>query len=253
MWDAFYSKPTEDLDNSTGVVDHRTHTHPDRAFSGESVMTETLLAKHVPEKVSPLRHDAPGSVTAMPKPNKLHHIHIYSDVNYEAMVEFYKRVLNTEVIRAVEGNPTLTFLSFDDLDHRVVIIKRPGAGIKSDNPIGVSHVAFCYSSLGEIIYIYKRMKEWGYNAPHWCVNHGNSTSIYYTDPDGNEVETMVDNFTPSETQDYKRHYQCTEEFGEMAEGNFDPDKMVALYEYGISDEILMDREQVRRMIRKGEL
>ena len=216
-------------------------------------MTETLLTKHVPEKVSPMRHDPPGAVTAMPKPNKLHHIHIFSDVNYDAMVEFYKRVLNTEVIRAVKGKPTLTFLSFDELDHRVVIIKRPGAGVKSDNPIGVSHVAFCYASLGEIVYIYKRMKEWGYNAPHWCVNHGNSTSIYYTDPDGNEVETMVDNFTPKETQDYKRYYQFTEEFGEMSEGNFDPDKMVALYESGVSDEILMDREQVRRMIREGEL
>jgi hypothetical protein len=94
--------------------------------------TETLLSKHVPEKVSPMRQDPPGTVTAMPKPNKLHHIHIFSDINYDAMVEFYKRVLNTEVIRAVEGRPTLTFLSFDDLDHRVVIIKRPGAGVKPD-------------------------------------------------------------------------------------------------------------------------
>ena len=78
-------------------------------------MTETLLTKHVPEKVSPMRHDPPGAVTEMPRPNKLHHIHIFSDVNYDAMVAFYKRVLNTEVIRAVEGKPTLTFLSFDEL------------------------------------------------------------------------------------------------------------------------------------------
>ena len=135
MWDAFYSKQIEDLDNSAGVVDHRTHRHLDWAFAGESAMTETPLAKHVPKKISPLRHDAPGSVTTMPKHNKLHHIHIFSDVNYDAMVEFYKRVLNTEIIRAVEGNPTLTFLSFDDLDHRVVIIKRPGAGVKSIIPL----------------------------------------------------------------------------------------------------------------------
>ncbi len=64
---------------------------------------------------------------------------------------------------------------------------------------------------------------------------------------------MVDNFTPLETQDYKRHYQFTEEFGDMSEGNFDPDKMVALYEAGVSDEILMDREQVRKMVREGAL
>ena len=53
-------------------------------------MIETLLAKYVPDKVSPMRHDAPGAVTEMPKPNKLHHIHIFSDVNYDEMVEFYQ-------------------------------------------------------------------------------------------------------------------------------------------------------------------
>ena len=64
---------------------------------------------------------------------------------------------------------------------------------------------------------------------------------------------MVDNFTPNETQHYKRYYQFTEEFGAMDEGNFDPDQMVALYESGVSDEILMDREEVRRMVREGTL
>jgi hypothetical protein len=39
----------------------------------------------------------------------------------------------------------------------------------------------------------------------------------------------------------------------MAEGNFDPDKMLALYEAGEPDSILLDREQVRRMAREGVL
>lgn len=30
--------------------------------------------------------------------------------------------------------------------------------------------------------------------PHWPVNHGMSTSLYYSDPDGNEFEINVDNF-----------------------------------------------------------
>ena len=65
--------------------------------------------------------------------------------------------------------------------------------------------------------------------PRWTVNHGNSTSFYYCDPDGNEVETMLNNFSASETRDYTRLCQFTDEFGEMSEGNFDPDKMVDLY------------------------
>jgi catechol-2,3-dioxygenase len=213
----------------------------------------SLREKFVPKEVSPIRVDPPGSITAMPSPTKMHHLHILSDENYDAMVEFYQRLFNAEIVTVHEKDPPLTFMSYDDHDHRVVIIKVPGWGTKSDNPLGVSHLAFGYSSLGEIIYIYKRMKEWGYNAPHWVVNHGNSTSMYYTDPDGNQVETMVDNFSPQETQDYKRNYQFSDEFGEMSEGNFDPDKMVALYESGVPDSILLDREEVRTMVREGKL
>ena len=40
---------------------------------------------------------------------------------------------------------------------------------------------------------------------------------------------MLDNFSTSETRDYKRLCQFTGEFGEMSEGNFNPDKMVDLY------------------------
>jgi hypothetical protein len=39
----------------------------------------------------------------------------------------------------------------------------------------------------------------------------------------------------------------------MAEGNFDPDKMVELYESGVPDSVLLDREEVRRMAREGKL
>jgi catechol-2,3-dioxygenase len=215
--------------------------------------TTTLHDQFVPKDVAPIRKDPPGSITEMPSPTKMHHVHIFSDEKYDEMVEFYVRIFNGEVIRVHEKEPPLTFISYDDHDHRVVIIKQPGWGTKPKKPVGISHLAYGYSSLGEIIYIYKRMKEWGYPAPHWVVNHGNSTSMYYTDPDGNQVETMVDNFSPQDTQDYKRYYQFTEEFGEMAEGNFDPDKMVELYESGVPESVLMDREEVRRLIREGEL
>jgi catechol-2,3-dioxygenase len=216
-------------------------------------MATTLNEKFVLKDVAPIRKDPPGSITEMPSPTKMHHVHIFSDDKYEEMVEFYVRIFNGEIVRVHEKDPPLTFISYDDHDHRIVIIKRPGWGTKPRKPVGISHIAYGYSSLGEIIFIYKRMKEWGYPAPHWTVNHGNSTSMYYTDPDGNEVETMVDNFSTLDTQDYKRYYQFTEEFGEMSEGNFDADKMVELYESGVPESILMNREEVRRLIREGEL
>ena len=203
-----------------------------------------------PEKVAPLRVDRPGSLTSMPSPTKLHHLHIFSDENYDSMVDFYQRLFNGEIVRV---NPNgLTFITYDDHDHRVVIIKRVGAIKKPENFIGVSHQAYCYSSLGELIYVYKKMKEWGYKT-NWTVNHGNSTSFYYNDPDGNQVETMLDNFTPFETKEYKRYYQWSKEFSAMGDPTFDPDKMVELYESGVPDSVLLDHTEVCKLIKRGEL
>ncbi len=85
-------------------------------------MNAVTPSDYLPERVSPLRQDAPGAVTSMPSPTKLHHIHIFSDQRYDEMVEYYKNLLNAETIKV---NPYgLTFISFDDHDHRVVIIKR---------------------------------------------------------------------------------------------------------------------------------
>jgi hypothetical protein len=46
-------------------------------------------------------------------------------------------------------------------------------------------------------------------VPHWPVNHGMSTSMYYFDPDRNEFEMQVDNFdTAAEAHAFMR----TEEY-----------------------------------------
>ena len=203
--------------------------------------------------VAPHRADPPDAVTHMPTPREMHHVHIFSDENYDAMVAFYRLVFNGEITNVLDRETKLTFITYDDHDHRIVIIKRPGWGGKPQRPIGLSHIAFAYASLGELLFIYKTLKAAGHPAPHWTVNHGNSTSFYYRDPDGNELETMLDNFSALDTQDYKRRYQFTDAFGDMNEGNFDPDKMVALYESGVPDTILLDREKVREMARDGRL
>ena len=206
---------------------------------------------YIPDQPNPLRTDAPGSVTEMPSPAFIGHIHICTDVNYQAMVDFYVRLFNGEVTAVNPGNP-MTFITYDDYDHRVVVMYKEGWGTKPEHPVGYSHLAFGYRSLGEVIFIYKRMQEWGYK-PHWVVNHGNSTSFYYEDPDGNTVETLVDNYPPIETKSYKMNYQFSEDFGPMPDGNFDPDKMVELYQQGVPDTVLLDRDQVKRLKAEGKL
>ena len=205
----------------------------------------------VPQSVSPLREDSPGTITAMPSPFKIHHIHIDTNERFDEMVAFYQTLFNAEAVRLTAGRSA--FLSFDDSDHKVAIFKRAGLGPRDEKSVGVSHNAFCYASLGELLFVYKKMTASGDQWFHRAVNHGNSTSINYRDPDGNEVETMIDNYTPLETKDYKRYYQGTKEFGSMNEGTFDPDKMVALYESGVPDTVLLDRDEVKRLINEGKL
>ena len=207
-----------------------------------------------PKSVNPMRRDAPGAVSAMPSPTKMHHLHIFSGDNYDRMVEYYLRLFNAVVVQRADVNGLyLTFMSYDDHDHRIVILRQPGWKPRPEGAIGVSHLAFGYASLAELMFLYRRMREYGYDKPPYCVNHGNSTSLYWRDPDGNQVETMMDNFSPSETQDYKRHYQFSAAFGEMDEARFDPEKMLALFEAGTPDTTLLDREEVRRLVREGRL
>lgn len=216
-------------------------------------MNESSLLRYKPEKPNPLRVDPPGTVTEMPSPSYFGHIHVFSDEKYEEMVDFYVKFFGGEITAINPGNP-MTFITYDDFDHRIVIMDVKGLGTKPERPVvGYSHLAFGYQSLGEVLFIYKRMKAWGFPHPQWTVNHGNSTSFYYKDPDGNEVETMVDNYAAIQTKVYKQHYQFSEEFGEMPEGNFDADKMVELYESGVPDSVLLDREEVKRLKADGKL
>ena len=202
---------------------------------------------YIPDEPHPFRTDPPGAITKMPSPREIHHVHIFSDTNYDAMVDFYTWLFNAEIIRV---NPNgLTFISYDDHDHRVVIVKREGWGTKPNRPIGVSHLAFAYASLGELVFIYK-MKEKDTSQSGLII--GNSTSFYYKDPDGNMVETQLDNYTTLETQQYKRYYQWSEDFLEnTGDGDFDPDKMVALYESGISDKTFAVGTRSRDSLRKA--
>ena len=73
-------------------------------------------------------------------------------------------------IAIAETEMELTFITYDDHDHRVVVIRRPGWGTKPDRPVGLSHIAFAYASLGELIFIYKTLKAAGHPPPHWTVN-----------------------------------------------------------------------------------
>src|ERR1700722_11498498 len=126
---------------------------------------------------------------AMASPVKLSHIVLQTN-DIPAVRDWYLAVLGGEV---VHQDPHLCFLAYDDEHHRIALLNFGPLGRRSEADTGLHHFAFTFSTLGELLGNYERLKGRDIK-PHWCINHGPTTSLYYKDPDGNGVELQVDNF-----------------------------------------------------------
>ncbi|KAI5460727.1 Glyoxalase/Bleomycin resistance protein/Dihydroxybiphenyl dioxygenase [Mariannaea sp. PMI_226] len=123
------------------------------------------------------------------RPSGLAHV-VFRTTNIKAMVDYWATFLGAE---RVFENEFIAFLRYDEEHHRVAIINENGAQPAPAGAVGLHHVAFTYSSLRLLLEAHKERERIGIN-PTWCVNHGPTTSIYYKDPDGNSIETQVDNY-----------------------------------------------------------
>ena len=120
---------------------------------------------------------------------------VYRTGRFDQMRRWYETVLGA---RVVMGNPMLAFLTYDDEHHRIALLNVPGAPDRSPDAAGVEHLAYTYATLADLVATYERLKAAGIR-PYWTINHGPTTSMYYRDPDGNQVELQVDNFPDVES------------------------------------------------------
>jgi len=144
----------------------------------------------------------------------------------DTMAKWYQTVL---AARVVFRDQMLCFLSYDDEHHRLALINIPGLPVRDPDAVGTDHVAYSYNNLGELLSTYRRLKAAGI-APHWPINHGVTTSMYYRDPDNNRVELQIDNFaTPAELDGYFH----SRAFAENPVGvTYDPEELCRRYEAG---------------------
>lgn len=139
------------------------------------------------------------------------------------MVEWYRTVLEAEV---VFSNATIAFLAYDEQNHRIAIIARPGTRPRPGDSAGLDHLAFTYGDLGELVATYERLKAAGIK-PLRTIDHGSSTSFYYSDPDGNSVELKIDNFSTLEEQ---HAWMRSAEFAANPLGSsFDPEELATKF------------------------
>jgi len=127
------------------------------------------------------------------RPSRLSHL-VLQTPRYREMVAWYKTFLGAE---PMFENEVVSFLTYDDEHHRIMIGNNPNVTPRDPKAAGVVHWAYAYDRLADLVAAWERLRDLGIE-PHSCLNHGFTTSFYYHDPDGNEVELAVDNFASRE-------------------------------------------------------
>lgn len=179
--------------------------------------------------------DAP--VIRVIAPSKLAHVVLRTN-NFANMVEYYKNFLGAD---AVYENDFLAFLSYDEEHHRIAIAAVPGTKDKDKMTCGLEHTAFTFDSLADLLLAYRQRRQKSI-LPLWPVNHGPTTSIYYRDPDGNMIETQVDNFDNS---DAATTFMKSKYFSENPIGtDFDPEDHIKRLLNGEKEADLKKRVEV---------
>lgn len=151
--------------------------------------SQTLPIHHCPSmgSLTTPDFDAPGDKVL--SPSELAHV-VLRTANMQKMADFYLTFLGGTISH---GNEMLCFITYDEEHHRIALIAMPGTGPKVPTSSGLHHIAFAFPTLSDLLLSYRQRKAKGI-LPVWSINHGPTTSIYYHDPDGNMLETQVDNF-----------------------------------------------------------
>jgi len=158
------------------------------------------------------------------RPTKFAHV-LYRTRRFEQMLRWYETVFDAKV---QYQNPGLAFLTYDDEHHRFAfanlsMLQPDGAETDRQGAIGVDHVAYTYASLSDLFEKYAQLQGKDIR-PYWCIHHGITVSMYYADPDGNQMEFQVDSFSSNEAASAFMNGQfCTNPVGV----EYDPDDWLA--------------------------
>ena len=190
--------------------------------------------------------DGSAPVAKMPKtakergkiaPAKLAHVVLRTPPERAHMVlDWYKVVLEGEAMYEADFGG---FVTYDDEHHRIAVLGFPGIKEHIDGYAGMHHVAFTYEKLADLSHTYFRLKEENI-LPEFCINHGPTTSMYYFDPDKNQVEFQVDN-VPEEK--FAEYFDNGEFSANPIGVKFDPEDLFKRLEAGEAEEDLLQRPE----------
>jgi len=128
----------------------------------------------------------------MIKPERIGHV-VIKVRDLERSRAFYTEVLGMEVMNATP-EAGLLFLANHRRDHHELALLEVGtdATQPGGGQLGLVHIAFRLESQEKLEAAYRELKE--RDVPiSFTVNHGVTNSVYFSDPDGNELELYCDN------------------------------------------------------------
>ncbi len=126
----------------------------------------------------------------MIKPRGLGHI-VLKVRDLERSEKFYTEVLGLAVSGRLGGQ--MVFLSAGQKHHDLALYRvGADAADAQQRQVGLLHFAWELGSFDELKRAYRLLKEKGVPIAG-AMDHGISKSLYFLDPDGNEIEVYCDN------------------------------------------------------------
>jgi catechol 2,3-dioxygenase-like lactoylglutathione lyase family enzyme len=166
------------------------------------------------------------------RPKSFVHV-VYRTRRFEEMLAWYEVVFDA---RVQQRNPVMAFLTYDEEHHRfafvdLAVLQPEGNEKQKRGLVGIDHVAYTYASLEDLLENYIQLKSKGI-VPYWCVHHGMTISMYYADPDGNQMEFQVEVF---ESLEEGNAFMCSPANMENPVGvEYDPEDWLAQLRAGAS-------------------
>lgn len=172
---------------------------------------------------------SPADAGRVVAPPILHHVTMKT-TRLAAMIEWYGAVAG---MRVNFQDAVGAWMTNDGANHRIALLAIPGL---YDDPekryrTGMHHAAFEYPTFEDLMATYARLRDAGI-APAFCLDHGLTTSLYYSDPDANVVELQVDNFR--DWQQSTQWMRTAPEFRNNPIGVFfDPERVYRTHQSGL--------------------
>src|SRR6058998_2744143 len=116
-------------------------------------------------------------------PLSISHV-VFRTTDVDRLIAWYCTVLGAQIVLR---HDMVSFITWDDAQDRIAFLEVPAADDVSGAPLRIDHVAFEMPSISDVVATYRRLGALGIE-PYLCVNHGVASSMYYRDPDGNQVE-----------------------------------------------------------------